>query len=885
MKKIKDRLALAKHVSGIVGPRPRIVEVGVLKGHFVSNYRKFFKDPFIYLVDSWKSERLYRGQPCDSYNATAMRVRNWENVSIVKADSLKAAEQFEDNSLDWVYIDADHRYESVKKDLEAWWPKVREGGIMSGHDFDRITPDKDPSLFGVKKAVVEFFGEGCFDTTNERNYNSWYITKLPGKHLSSQSDSEKQKYVITLNGGIGNIIQSLPLMHYLRDLGHVVLAKQHPTAYSEEICQLVSPAYDALIDINEVVPGAIDKGPIDRYLQTIKRETSEWQAWFIWHGLDVPPPSQLRADTRFAKGMPSYDVVLAPTSKPGWFMKKWPWWQQLVEKMPGCAVVGLKEDGGKIHGDFDDFRGKLNLAEVAGLFFNARYVICEEGGMGHLSCAQRTPTYILFGGTSPIKNLPPRNGIMIRTDKDLPCIPCQFKNCHHVGYGLGREYHGCEEADKIDGWSRCMYHLSADDVISKVSGKHDKIVVFTAIVGDYDTLKDPLVVDASCRYVCFSNRKLHSKVWNVVPFEKMHKDPVRDARFFKTLAHRWFPNADYTVWVDAALRLAVPVNKELLNGLLKGNDVALYGHIKRRCIYQEAHVIIEHNRADPTTVKRQMGEYVSQKMPPGAGLHHTCFIVRRNNNTTQKLNEKWWSEIRRWTRRDQLSFDYCRWKMKIPVSTIPGNAYESPYFEYYPHHPKWQIDILLVKYCVNGKEGQHYTKFKKKIQSEQVLVSEWDNNKKNIGLTNARANLIEKTNQEFVCFTDFDLELSSLHLDWKGMIEGLTDDVGMVLPKSIGFDCCGDDEYAEVKTAVHCHMMLMRRKTLKKLGGLDRRFFLYRADLDLIRRVRGAGLKIVQHTPSTIRHLNFTQHNPHAGRIRDEDFRKYKEKWGDSKFW
>jgi SAM-dependent methyltransferase len=65
--------------------------------------------------------------------------------------SWDAAEKYTDGSLDFVYIDADHHYAAVKRDITAWLPKVRPGGIIAGHDFCNF-PD-----FGVIKAVLERF--------------------------------------------------------------------------------------------------------------------------------------------------------------------------------------------------------------------------------------------------------------------------------------------------------------------------------------------------------------------------------------------------------------------------------------------------------------------------------------------------------------------------------------------------------------------------------------------------------------------------------------------------------------------------------------------------------------------------------------------------------
>ena len=66
------------------------------------------------------------------------------------SDSAAAASRYEDGSLDAVFIDADHSYESVARDIDAWRPKVRLGGILAGHDFTLFDP-------GIIQAVTERF--------------------------------------------------------------------------------------------------------------------------------------------------------------------------------------------------------------------------------------------------------------------------------------------------------------------------------------------------------------------------------------------------------------------------------------------------------------------------------------------------------------------------------------------------------------------------------------------------------------------------------------------------------------------------------------------------------------------------------------------------------
>ena len=65
--------------------------------------------------------------------------------------SLDACKKFDDLSIDFIFIDADHSYDAVKADINAWLPKIKLGGLMTGHDYSETKTD-------VKKAVDEMFG-------------------------------------------------------------------------------------------------------------------------------------------------------------------------------------------------------------------------------------------------------------------------------------------------------------------------------------------------------------------------------------------------------------------------------------------------------------------------------------------------------------------------------------------------------------------------------------------------------------------------------------------------------------------------------------------------------------------------------------------------------
>jgi hypothetical protein len=76
-------------------------------------------------------------------------------ITPIRKSSIEAANLYSNNSLDFVFIDASHDYENVKNDILAWYPKVKPGGIFSGHDY--------PAWSGVRDAVNEFLQQNSYN--------------------------------------------------------------------------------------------------------------------------------------------------------------------------------------------------------------------------------------------------------------------------------------------------------------------------------------------------------------------------------------------------------------------------------------------------------------------------------------------------------------------------------------------------------------------------------------------------------------------------------------------------------------------------------------------------------------------------------------------------
>ena len=136
----------------------RFVEIGVWKGGStaymgVEIYNS--KKNIIYdAIDTFEGSREHgevRGLYEEAYSNLKSLI-DLKVVNLIKSHSLEAVKKYEDETIDFCFIDGSHEYEDVKADILAYLPKVKKGGILSGHDYDKIWS-------GVIQAVDEVLGK------------------------------------------------------------------------------------------------------------------------------------------------------------------------------------------------------------------------------------------------------------------------------------------------------------------------------------------------------------------------------------------------------------------------------------------------------------------------------------------------------------------------------------------------------------------------------------------------------------------------------------------------------------------------------------------------------------------------------------------------------
>lgn len=146
------------------------IKIGVRFGNNLANLAKNekFKEGMLYGLDSWREypnkpeindEGYSQKQLDNQYASCVKRFQNLPFVEIIRSLSIEGSNNFSDDYFDFIYIDASHDYDSVKEDLNIWWPKLKNGGVFSGHDYfpdRRVWRGKE---VGVYKAVNEFVKE------------------------------------------------------------------------------------------------------------------------------------------------------------------------------------------------------------------------------------------------------------------------------------------------------------------------------------------------------------------------------------------------------------------------------------------------------------------------------------------------------------------------------------------------------------------------------------------------------------------------------------------------------------------------------------------------------------------------------------------------------
>lgn len=222
----------------------------------------------------------------------------------------------------------------------------------------------------------------------------------------------------------------------------------------------------------------------------------------------------------------------------------------------------------------------------------------------------------------------------------------------------------------------------------------NKKVIYSAVVGNYDTVKQPQVIHPEYDYILFSNtvKEDYVGVWQIRCIDYSNLDNTRIARYVKTHPIELLPEYETSVWMDSNICICTDYIYKRVEELIERYVViSTIQHNRRDCIYDEAFVIINYAYDKESIVIRQMNYLVKNGYERNLGLCETGVLFRKHTPEVDYFNKEWWSLIDKYSKRDQLSFNYVLWKTKLN-------------FEYLLPEGKSVRNVVDFKYAKHQKD-------------------------------------------------------------------------------------------------------------------------------------------------------------------------------------
>ena len=192
----------------------------------------------------------------------------------------------------------------------------------------------------------------------------------------------------------------------------------------------------------------------------------------------------------------------------------------------------------------------------------------------------------------------------------------------------------------------------------------NKFAIYTAHIGGYDHVHQPLVIDSRFDYILFTDKAMEEQVgvWQVRKVDYINEDKTRVARYVKINPEKLMPEYAATLWIDGSMQITSSYLYDKCCELYaKGVQFASVRHPWRDCIYDEAYAV--YGLDEETKIFNWCHLLRAENYPRHNGLWETGVLYRKNDALVMKMDEAWWNIINQNTRRDQLSLNYVQWKI------------------------------------------------------------------------------------------------------------------------------------------------------------------------------------------------------------------------------
>lgn len=198
-----------------------------------------------------------------------------------------------------------------------------------------------------------------------------------------------------------------------------------------------------------------------------------------------------------------------------------------------------------------------------------------------------------------------------------------------------------------------------------------KRCVYTVLTGGYDDGLPPHANASGWDFVAFvDDMTIPPNGWKLRKLDARGRDPKRASRLYKLLAHKHLPEYEYSLYIDANIRLwRDPSDMARQAGV---PDVCSVKHPWRACVYDELTACMELDKAPAEALKAQKQRYRAEGVPRGLPLYENgCMLRRHNAPAVRELMEAWWAELERSeTVRDQPALAIALWRAGATIESI-----------------------------------------------------------------------------------------------------------------------------------------------------------------------------------------------------------------------
>ncbi len=271
----------------------------------------------------------------------------------------------------------------------------------------------------------------------------------------------------------------------------------------------------------------------------------------------------------------------------------------------------------------------------------------------------------------------------------------------------------------------------------------EKICVYSCITGNYDNVNEIKKEKDIDYYLFTNNKKVKSATWKVIYIENDTLSNVVLARKIKILGHPLInDNYDIALWMDGAVSFNTKI-KDFIDHFMTEDDVFVaFKHGTRNTVKEECEACVRYRKEDKEKIKNILDFYKQENYPDNNGLvESTVYIKRLKDQKVQETMKLWFSMIENFTKRDQLSFNYCIYKTGLKVKWINEKVFSNDWFTWYNHKTLDSIKRYRVYF---GDEDQDYD-IDKDVQGDYDI---------NNNTYSFKTKVLNDTNKIYIYITD-----------------------------------------------------------------------------------------------------------------------------------